>query len=74
MLILCPSHAPYTAHHYRILFPYLSGGDENISRFGHSKAEGYSDPDDYVSIESGAYNTLSELLTLNFLICSELPN
>ena len=31
----------------------LSGGDHNISRTGFMKVEGFSDPDDYVDIESG---------------------
>ena len=31
----------------------LSGGDENVSQTGLMKVEGFSDPDDYVNIESG---------------------
>ena len=38
---------------YRILFPMLSGGDQNISQTGLMRTEGFSDPDDYVDIESG---------------------
>ena len=31
----------------------LSGGDQNVSQTGLMKVEGFSDPDDYVDIESG---------------------
>lgn len=31
----------------------LAGRDQNISKTGFTKLEGYSDPDDYVDIESG---------------------
>lgn len=37
----------------RILFPYMSGGDEHISSMGHARLDGFSDSEDYVSIESG---------------------
>jgi len=37
----------------RILFPLLSGDDKSISRFGLTRVEGFSDPDDYLAIESG---------------------
>ena len=37
----------------RILFPYMSGGDEHISSMGHTRLDGFSDSEDYVSIESG---------------------
>jgi amyotrophic lateral sclerosis 2 protein len=45
----------------RILFPMLSGGDKNVSQTGLMKVEGYSDPDDYVDIESG-YGLLHSLV------------
>ena len=38
---------------FRILFPMLSGGDQNVSQTGLMKVDGFSDPDDYVDIESG---------------------
>jgi hypothetical protein len=42
---------------FRILFPFLSNEDKNLSCYGHSKTEesldSSSDPDDYVSIDSG---------------------
>jgi len=40
---------------FRILFPFLSDEDKSLSRHGHSRtADGSSsDPDDYLSIESG---------------------
>ena len=31
----------------------LSGGDQNVSSAGFTKVEGFTDPDDYVDIESG---------------------
>ena len=37
----------------RILFPFWSGQDVNVSQFGFAKLEGFSDPDDYLSIETG---------------------
>ena len=40
-------------HVSRILFPMLSGGDKDVSQTGLMKVEGFSDPDDYVNIESG---------------------
>ena len=39
---------------YRILFPLLGGEDKNLSRFGVQRIEGFSDPDDYLAIESGS--------------------
>ena len=41
----------------------LSGGDQNVSRSGFTKVEGFSDPDDYVDIESGTI-PLSHTLSL----------
>ena len=38
---------------HRILFPLLSEEDQNVSQTGLRKVEGYQDPDDYVSIETG---------------------
>lgn len=35
----------------------LSGGDQNVSKTGLMKVEGFSDPDDYVAIESGLTDT-----------------
>ena len=32
----------------------LSGGDQNVSSTGFTKVEGFTDPDDYVDIESGS--------------------
>ena len=39
----------------RILFPFLSNEDKNLSRQGFSRIDDSSslDPDDYLSIESG---------------------
>lgn len=41
---------------FRILFPFLSNEDKNLSCYGYSKADesiDSGDPDDYVSIDSG---------------------
>ena len=46
-------YVPYLCFSQRILFPLLSGKDQNVSQMGLTKLEGYSDPDDYVDIESG---------------------
>lgn len=47
---------------FRILFPMLSGGDQNVSKTGLMKVEGFSDPDDYVDIESGQTDTLHNII------------
>lgn len=52
----------------RILFPMLSGGDQNVSQTGLMKVEGFNDPDDYVDIESGQY-TLGEKSQAVFKPC-----
>ena len=44
---------------YRILFPLLGGEDKNVSRFGIQRIEGFSDPDDYLAIESGSSLSMS---------------
>ncbi len=41
----------------RILFPFMSGGDSNISNIGLCRVEGRTDPDDYLDIESGVTYT-----------------
>ena len=43
----------FHSHVLRILFPLLCGEDHNVSQTGLMKVEGFSDPDDYVEIESG---------------------
>ena len=43
----------------RILFPFLTNEDKNLTCYGYSKAEesiDSADPDDYVSIDSGTVN------------------
>lgn len=44
----------------------LSGGDQNVSKTGLMKVEGFSDPDDYVDIESGQTDTLCSII---FVCC-----
>ncbi len=45
----------FTIFFCRILFPFLSNEDKNLSQHGHSRIDGNnsSDPEDYLSIESG---------------------
>ena len=54
----------------------LSGGDQNVSRAGFTKVDGFSDPDDYVDIESGTYGPLQvsvyqglALVYSHFVLC-----
>ena len=39
----------------------LSGGDQNVSSAGFTKVEGFTDPDDYVDIESGSWHHLTSV-------------
>ena len=39
----------------------MSGSDEQVSSMGHTRQEGFSDTDDYISIESGRIITASEI-------------
>lgn len=40
----------------------LSGGDQNVSKTGLMKVDGFSDPDDYVDIESGQTDKLYSMI------------
>ena len=43
----------------------MSGGDEHISSMGHARLDGFSDSEDYVSIESGKIMQLHD--PINFV-------
>lgn len=51
------------SHFCRILFPFMSGGDSNISNIGLCRVEGRTDPDDYLDIESGEPASISPTLS-----------
>ena len=42
----------------------MSGGDEHVSSMGLTRQEGFSDSDDYISIESGKVTKVTHIAEL----------